>query len=200
MTDIKTKGLADLQKILDQLPAKIEANIMRGALRAGLIPVMDAAKANVNSVSGALASTIRVSTNLDRKNRQVVASLKAGATKTRRIYWAHFVEYGTRPHHISVPDSAKMINSRKSRKLGKEVREHMKTFNTRQRSLKIGQQYVGPGVFHPGAKPKPFMRPALDDKAGAAVTAAAEYIKKRLATKHGIDTPDIDAGLAGDDE
>lgn len=200
MAEIKTKGLAELQKILNQLPAKIEANIMRGALRAGLAIVRDAAKANINSVSGALASTIRVSTRLDRKNGKVTASLKAGAPKTRKIYWAHFVEYGTRAHHISVPYAAKMINSRRSQKLGGEVREHIKTFNTRQRSLKIGRQYVGPGVFHPGAKPKPFMRPAMDDNAGAAVTAAAGYIKKRLATKHGIDTPDIDAGLAGDDE
>lgn len=178
MADIKTKGLADLQKILSQLPDKIEANIMRGALRAGLAPVRDAAKNNVESVSGELASTIRVSTKLDRRNRKVVASLKAGATKTKKVFWAHFVEYGTRPHKISgrVKDSG------------------------RKRSLRIGDRYVGSTVEHPGAKPKPFMRPALDDKAGAAVTAAAEYIKKRLATKHGIDTPDIDAGLAGDDE
>ncbi|MBX3629314.1 MAG: HK97 gp10 family phage protein [Nitrosomonas sp.] len=194
MTEIKTKGLAELQKIMNQLPAKLEANIMRGALRAGAVVIRDAVKSNINSVSGHLASTMRVSTRIEKRAGKVVAKVKADA------YYAGFVEYGTRPHYISVPDSEKLINSRRSRKLGKEVREHMKTFNTRQRSLKIGQQYVGPGVFHPGAKPKPFMRPALDNNSGAAITAAAEYIKKRLATKHGIDTPDINVGLAGDDE
>lgn len=177
MAEIKTKGLAELQKILNQLPAKIEANIMRGALRAGLGPVRDAAKTNVESVSGALASTIRVSTKLDRKNKHVVASLKAGATKTKKVYWAHFVEYGTRPHKISA-----------------------RTKDGRKRPLKIDGRYVGSSVDHPGAKPKPFMRPAMDDNAGAAVTAAAGYIKRRLATKHGIDTPDIEAGIEGDDE
>jgi hypothetical protein len=35
------------------------------------------------------------------------------------------------------------------------------------------------------------MRPALDGQSSAAVVAAGEYIKKRLATKHGLDTADI---------
>jgi hypothetical protein len=35
------------------------------------------------------------------------------------------------------------------------------------------------------------MRPALDAQASAAVVAAAEYMKDRLATKHGLDTSDV---------
>ena len=34
MSSIRVTGLADLQKFLDTLPAKMETNIMRGALRA----------------------------------------------------------------------------------------------------------------------------------------------------------------------
>ena len=34
MTDIEVKGLAELQKLLDELPARIEANVVRGGLRA----------------------------------------------------------------------------------------------------------------------------------------------------------------------
>jgi len=52
------------------------------------------------------------------------------------------------------------------------------------------------GVQHPGSRPKPFMRPALDGRAQEAVSAAARYMKKRLATKHGLDT----AGIEVDDE
>lgn len=47
------------------------------------------------------------------------------------------------------------------------------------------------GVDHPGAKPKPFARPALDAKATAAVIAAGNYIKDRLASKHGIDVSHV---------
>jgi hypothetical protein len=43
-------------------------------------------------------------------------------------------------------------------------------------------------VQHPGFKPKPFMRPALDTQRRGAVVAAAEYMKQRLATKEGLDT------------
>ena len=44
-------------------------------------------------------------------------------------------------------------------------------------------------VQHPGAKKKPFLRPALDLQGQAAVEAVREYIRTRLATKHGIDVP-----------
>ena len=52
------------------------------------------------------------------------------------------------------------------------------------------------GVQHPGSRPKPFMRPALDGRAQEAVSAAARYMKQRLATKHGLDT----SGIEVDDE
>ena len=35
-------------------------------------------------------------------------------------------------------------------------------------------------VDHPGARPKPFMRPAFDGKAQAAIEAMAEYIRNRI--------------------
>jgi len=35
------------------------------------------------------------------------------------------------------------------------------------------------------------MRPAFDGQSSAAIMAAGEYIKKRLATKHGMDTADV---------
>lgn len=43
-------------------------------------------------------------------------------------------------------------------------------------------------IRHPGARPFPHMRPALDTGAPGAVVAAAEYMKTRLSTKHGLDT------------
>ena len=46
MIDIKVTGLAELQKVLDTLPEKIERNILRGALNAGAKPLLNVAKQN----------------------------------------------------------------------------------------------------------------------------------------------------------
>ncbi len=59
-----------------------------------------------------------------------------------------------------------------------------------------GWMFFG-GVFaksidHPGIQPRPVFRPALESQATNAVVAAAEYSKKRLATKHGLETADIE--------
>ena len=67
--------------------------------------------------------------------------------------------------------------------------ESMRTIN--RRVLKIGNNFVGPVVQHPGIAPRPFMRPALDGQGKNAIVATGEYVKKRLAKKHGLDTADI---------
>ena len=167
MTDIKVKGLAELQTFLDQLPAKMEANVLRGALRAGAKPLLAAAKAaapvgepsetNRNRYklyAGALRDSIRISGRIDKRDGKVTASVKAGGkTKTGAdVFYAHMVEFGTKPH------------------------------------------VIGDGT-HPGVQAKPFMRPALDAQSQAAVVAAGEYIKKRLSSKHGLDTADIEIGI-----
>ena len=158
MAEFHVTGLADLQKFLDQLPAKIEKNIMRGALRAGMNTVKPVAKANVHSVSGLLAAGLKVSTRA--RGGRVTASLKATGP---HAYVAKWVEFGTRAHNISA-------------KLGGWL-SFMNIFRKE--------------IAHPGTSPRPFMRPALDGQAQNAVIAAAEYMKKRLATKEGLDTSHI---------
>lgn len=171
MTDINVKGLSELQVFLDTLPAKIETNILRGALRAGARPIYQAAKqaAPVGDVSeiakfkyklypGALRDSIRISARIDRRNRNITASIKAGGKKRKTgadVFYAHMVEFGTRPHALS----------------------------------------KGGEVTHPGTAPRPFMRPAIDSQAQNAILAAGEYIKKRLSTKHGLDTAEIEIGI-----
>ena len=165
VSDIKVKGLAELQAFLDQLPAKMEANVMRAALRAGAKPILAAAKAGVpigepsrkgaelyKNYPGALRDSIRLSARIDRRGGQVTASIKAGGKVGKTgadVFYAHMVEFGTKPH------------------------------------------VIGDGT-HPGVQAKPFMRPALDAQSQAAVVAAGEYIKKRLSSKHGLDTADIE--------
>lgn len=175
MTDlVHVKGLSELQAFLDQLPAKIERNVLRGALRAGAKPVLEDARRRAPTAppsgknervyglrQGALRDSLRISVKV--RGGKVTASVKAGGRKKGDVYYARFVEYGTRPHTI------------KARGGG---------------ALAFGGGFLR-SVEHPGATPHPFLRPALDTRAGDAVVAAGEYIKTRLATKHGIDTSDI---------
>lgn len=186
MSEVHVTGLADLQKLLDTLPAKLEANVMRGALRAGANVIKEQAKVNVpvgkpgtrnaeryGAYAGALRDSIRVGARI--KGGTVTAYIKAGG-KTKGgadAYYATMVEFGTKPHYITINGS------------GKEAGR------ANYRSLVIGGQFVGPYVAHPGARSRPFMRPAMDAKATEAVVAAAEYMKKRLATKEGLDTAEI---------
>ena len=184
MSEQHIKGLAELQKFMDQLTPKLEKNVMRGALRAGMKVVLPVAKANIHPVSGELAAGLKLSTR--HKGSTVMAII---STKGRHGYIAPWVEYGTRLHYIKVQESEKPLNINRSIRYGEEVRASMRTIN--RNVLRIGARFVGPSVLHPGSQPKPFMRPALDTQATAAVVAAAEYMKKRLATKHGLDTADV---------
>lgn len=152
------KGLAELQKVLDTIPKKMERNVMRGALRAGMRVVQPAAQARIHSVSGQLARGLKIGTRA--RGGFVIARLRATG---RHAFLAKFVEFGTAAHVIAA-------------KIG-------------------GWLQLFGGVFrksvqHPGARPKPFLRPALDSMAGAAVVSAGEYIKGRL-TKQGLDVSHI---------
>ena len=192
MADVHVKGLADLQKFLDQLPAKLEANVMRGGLRAGAKVIQFAAKQNVHSVSGALARGIKISTG----NRAGVVMARIKATG-EEAYIANFVEFGTAAHWISVRESARP--GRMTRR-GRWKTFSISTLNrmAKKGSLQIGGNFIGASVLHPGARAKPFMRPALDAHARNAIVAIAEYIKKRLETKHGLDTSDVSIGAEDD--
>ncbi len=152
---VHVKGLAELEKYLDQVPVKMQKNVMRGALRAGMEPVAEAAKTNIHSVSGQLAAGLKIRTRA--KGSVVMARLVA---EGKHYFVAKWVEFGTAAHNIAAKAGG---------------------------ALSFAGIFAA-AVWHPGARPHPFLRPALDGNATAAVVAAAEYIKKRLATKAGLDT------------
>ena len=177
MSDIKVKGLSDLQKFMDTLAPKLEANVMRGALRTGAKLIMEQAKVNVpvgpsasegakryGGYAGALRDSIRLGTRI--KGQWVTARVIVGG-KTKGgadVWYAHLIEYtGAKPHSITA----------KNRK-----------------GLSIGGLFFQ-SVQHPGMKAHPFLRPALDNKAQSAVIATAEHMKKRLARKEGLDTSGV---------
>jgi HK97 gp10 family phage protein len=165
MLDVKLKGFAELEKALNELPEKIERNIVRSALRQAAKVIEAEAKRQVPVRSGKLRDSIRVRFKL--KNGRPMATVIAGGTKKGQPFYAHFVEFGAAAHVIKAK---------------------------RGKALAIGGGTVE-RVEHPGARKHPFMRPALDVAAMAAVQAFGEQVKRRL-TKEGINTPDV--SFAGD--
>lgn len=151
-------GGRELDAFLQQLPVKVERNILRAAMRAGANEFKKAAKSGVPVDDGDLQRSIRVTTRS--KGGTVYASLKAGGKKAPHWHW---VEFGTAAHKI------------------KAKREHALSFG----SVTVSE------VEHPGAKPKPFMRPAFDSAAAAAIAASAAKIRERL-TKEGINVPALE--------
>ena len=164
MAGVHVKGLSELNAFLQKVPVKIEKNIIRGALRAGMKVVQPVAKANARKATGLLAAGLKIGTRV--RGGRITASIKATGPHG---YLARWVEYGTAAHNIA------------SKKGG---------------WLSFGGIFAKE-VAHPGTKPHPFMRPALDSQAQNAVEAAARYMRERLATKHGLDTSGV--MLAGDE-
>lgn len=156
--------MAELQKFMDELTPQMEANVMRGALRAGatqeLLPEVQANLMHNGSVrTGELIAGLKIGTK--KVGGTVKAVLRLGGKHAFVGNWLEFT--GAKAHSITA----------KSLKV-----------------LSFGGRFFQ-SVNHPGFKAKPFLRPALDNRYVAATIATAEYIKNRLATKNGLDTKNI---------
>ena len=178
---VKVTGLKELAEFMKQLPEKLQKNVMRGALRAGAKVLEAEAKRGAPVDDGDLRESIRISTR--NQKGVVTASVKTDDFK------AKWNEFGTAAHWISV--AAKDTPTRKTRRGEEKV--GLKTLNKMMAkgSLQIGGQFVGASVLHPGIRARPFMRPALDNKGQEAIVAAGNYMKARLATKHGLNTSGV---------
>ena len=98
--DIKIEGLAELQALLDELPAKIEGNVVRGGLRqAAKVVEAEAKRLCPVGKTGALQDSIHVS--MRAKHGHISATVKAGGSK---VFYAAMVEYGTARHWIKPKD------------------------------------------------------------------------------------------------
>lgn len=144
-------GLDALNKALQELPVKIERNALRGALRAGQKEIADLARSRVPVASGELRKSIRIKTSA--RGGKVTATVVAG---NRKAWYAHLVEWGTRVHTIRG------------------------TANTGLKFLSKVGVVVRNAVEHPGARAKPFMRPALDAGQRPALEAFAAYMRRRI--------------------
>jgi HK97 gp10 family phage protein len=159
-------GLKELDAILKSLPAKVEGNVMRGALRAGQVVLLKAAQDALVSQgavdSGALLKSLRI--------RQAVRSKKFGWVRMNLIagnkeaWYSHMVEYGTASYY-----------SGQGRTVGKPYKIKPKKGGALLFGGKVREE-----VTHPGIRPRPFMRRAVDGSSKAAIDATVAYIRRRL--------------------
>ena len=100
MATTNVKGLAELQAMLNTLPAKMERNILRSALRQGANVVMRKARENITAdgseETGLMRKGIKVRTQA--KRGTVIASVRATG---KHAYLANWIEHGVQPHSIA---------------------------------------------------------------------------------------------------
>jgi len=104
--EFEAKGLAELQRAMDELPQKLEKNLVRGAIRAAAKPIADDAKARVpvlqipdgRRIAGALKRSIRAR-GVNYRGGRLTGGVTAGgsdkSSKKADTFYARFVEFGT---------------------------------------------------------------------------------------------------------
>lgn len=172
-------GRSGVDAYFASAPAKLE-NILRGAARAGAGVVADEIK--VRTPSEEVRDNLRIRTQ--RGDGQIVVRIDLKPGWARSV--GTWLEYGTSGHFISVDDSQR--GGRGIGRINQQVREA-----DGDASLVIGGKFVGKTVWHPGARPHPAFRPALDAKERDAIATAQGYINAR------VGRGGINAGPEGDD-
>jgi len=165
---VKLTGATELQRAMDLLPNKLRNRVVPAALRAAGAPIRTKARALVPRDEGDLRKSI--GTKLARKRRQTTRLLLVGARDRLTIgkdgkrknpaKYAHLVEFGTLPHKITAKGGWLALGG---------------AFQT-----------IIKEVDHPGAKKKPFMRPAYNSGKAEAIkrfqVKGWELINKAIAT------------------
>ena len=164
---VEVTGLKELDALLKTLPARIEGNVMRGGMRASLKVIGDVAKTNLAAngtiKTGNLQKSIRI--GFKRKSETGYGWMRGRLSAGNKDAWyAHFIEFGTASFYTG-----------QGKTVGKPYEIHPKN----HKSLFFAG-VMREVIVHPGIHPKPFMRPALDQASGKAITTFADYLRVRL--------------------
>lgn len=164
---------------LDKLPVLSYERVVKGAVTFAFTPMVKAAKLNAGRHvdKGALRDSITVK-RVNYKRQQRVLQMVGIASKFRGengawpVKYAHLVEYGARPHAIRL-----------------------------KRPLVLGKTVLPAGfvIHHPGARAKPFMRPAFDSEKSNVVARFRDKVVRgidkevRRLARRGISIPGLGA-------
>ncbi len=153
--EFSVKGQLEVERKFANMNRQIQLKIGKKALRKGGNIIKKAAQDNVRSTSTTIAKSLTVVTS---KGLAVFVTTKKKKLKSGLVdaFFAQWVELGTRPHKI------------KNRKKGKKT------------ILAGNGKFFGAEVNHPGTKARPYLRPALDKKAKAAVEKTKEELFKEI--------------------
>lgn len=161
--NVEITGLKELYDLLQDLPTKVEKNVMRGALRRGQNVFRDAAKSLITDRTGALSKSVRIRFKTKSEKRGWVRSHLIAGDKD--AYYAHIVEFGSASYYTGK---------------GKSIGRPYTIKGRNGKALLIAGGNPVSSVTHPGARPKPFMRPAFDNNNQTAINETAAYIRDRL--------------------
>lgn len=172
------KGLKELDAYLSAFPQKMQKQAYRQALTAAAAPIRDEARLLAPKATGAMAKSIK--TGSPRQNQDGTFSVSIRPSG-RHDFLALFHEYGVAPHLIASTGKGEgRVAVRKAAKGDGEVQRGV---------MMIGTDFVSGIIGHPGHRARPFMRPALDNKADEAVKAFAGRIRAFMEGKTGFVTP-----------
>jgi hypothetical protein len=169
-----SRGRSEVKAYMADLRAALP-RVLRGGARAGATVIADEIKLRTPSDE--------VRTELRMRVRQVgdavVAKIDLPPGWARSV--GIWLEYGTSPHYITVDDAQRD---------GKSVQRINSL--SKAGTLVINGEPVGATVFHPGARPHPTFRPALDTKQAEAVAEAQRFIDART-SRAGFAVPSEEA-------
>lgn len=200
MLEFKVTGLERVKQRLKDISEEIGRKVIDKACRAAALYFAREAKARCNN--GDVIRSIKV-IRLPGENTPKQFTYLVSAGKYARV--AHLLEFGTKPHEIK-PNlknrAAKNYVSHHMNAAGetvvlegpqapgatgalvKVIHRGGATISERGRmALRIDSEFVAGVIKHPGAKKKPFMRPAFDEASNAALDAyvrSAEENFRRL--------------------
>lgn len=147
---------------LDEFLTTLTPKLEQNVLRGGMRAGANVVKTEVRRLAPVKSGQLRDGVKVSTNARRGRVSAKVKLTG-KHAFLGPWLEFGTAAHQIKA----------------------------KGKGLFFGGLFAR-SVDHPGARPQPFMRPALDGKAQEALIAVGNHIKRRLATKHGLNTSDID--------
>lgn len=203
------EGLDSLRKVFERLPPVVAQRVARRALYRGAIPIRDAARSKVSIRYGALKRAIIVQTGQELAEAGIGARINADGTSTNYTRYARtgnlkvYVTIAKKYYTQTVTKSGKVraralrkdenYASPTTRRIYPRRYAHLVEFGTAPHSTARGagkrskkrsrRDEVRGGHLHPGAKPKPFMRPAFDEQSENAINIIAQEAGKQLSAE-----------------
>jgi len=174
-------GGKDIAAALTALGKKIESQAVRSGLTAAAAVIRDEARTRAPKKTGKMAKSIKTGSSRKNQDGSYSVTVRLGG---EHAFIGFFREYGVAAHLIA------RTGAKEGRVAVKKAAEGKGKITNR--AMKIGDQFVSGIIHHPGHAAHPFMRPALDAKAGEAVEA---FRKKIIAVVEGKTGYNLAAGM-----